>query len=315
MTQRPIPNLGRLEVVPLREVWAHEAHEFTPWLLNNPDVLGEILGMDLELTRAEHPVGGFSLDLIGRDSATDERVIVENQLEVSDHSHLGQLLTYASGTDATNIVWVASAFREEHRAALDWLNARTDEHTRFFAVEVSAVRIGESPAAPLLKLVAEPNDWNKIVKAVAAKQSGGERAGLYTAFWAAYLEKLHQTHPTWTRATKAPNVNWISLASGTPNVTFGTNFSRKGLCSEIYLGDPESSVNQERLDRLRARRLEFEAIVGPGVEWQDLKGRKACRVAVYLAGASVENRDEWSAYIGWFLSSQERLRKAYADLG
>ena len=146
------PNLGRLTVVPPREVWRHEAHDFTPWLLSNVDVLSDVLGMDLALDVAEHPVGGFSLDLMGRDETTGEIVIVENQLEVSDHLHLGQILTYAAGTDPTTIVWVAAAFRPEHRAAIDWLNARTDEDTRFFGVELGVVRIGDSDPAPLFRL-------------------------------------------------------------------------------------------------------------------------------------------------------------------
>src|SRR3954447_4169474 len=125
----PGPSLGRLVPVPPRDVWAHEAHNFTPWLLANADVLSDLLGMDLELEVAEHPVGNFSLDLMGRDTATGQRVIVENQLEVTDHTHLGQILTYAGGTDPTTIVWVAPTFRAEHRAALDWLNQRTDENT------------------------------------------------------------------------------------------------------------------------------------------------------------------------------------------
>lgn len=160
-------HLGRLSPIPARQVWPHEAADFTPWLLANADVLSDALGMDLELEAAEHPVGGFSLDLIGTDRTGGGRVIVENQLDVSDHNHLGQILTYAGGTDPTHIVWVAPAFREEHRAAMEWLNERTDSNTRFFAVQVDVVRIGDSEPAPLLTLVVRPNDWGKAVKASA----------------------------------------------------------------------------------------------------------------------------------------------------
>ncbi|KRD41302.1 hypothetical protein ASE38_16955 [Cellulomonas sp. Root930] len=160
--------VGRLERVPLRDVWPHEAHALTPWLLANADVLADVLGMDLELSAAEHPVGQFSLDLVGVVRGTDEVVIVENQLEPSDHTHLGQILTYAGGTDASHIVWVAPRFRDEHRAALEWLNARTDTQTRFFAVQIDAVRIGTSLPAPLMELVVRPNDWEKTVKASTA---------------------------------------------------------------------------------------------------------------------------------------------------
>jgi alkylated DNA nucleotide flippase Atl1 len=164
--------IGRLRSVPAREVWRHEALDFTPWLLDNADVLSEVIGLDLELDTAEHAVGDFSLDLIGRDRISGDLVIVENQLEQSDHTHLGQIMTYAGGTDAAHIVWVAPSFRPEHRRALEWLNERTDETTRFFAVEVKAVRIGDSPYAPLLSLAVQPNDWGKQVRTKAVQQSG-----------------------------------------------------------------------------------------------------------------------------------------------
>lgn len=163
--------IGRLKAVPAREVWRHEALDFTPWLLDNADVLSEVIGLDLELHTAEHAVGDFSLDLIGRDRISGDLVIVENQLEQSDHTHLGQIMTYAGGTDAAHVVWVAPSFRPEHRRALEWLNERTDEATRFFAVEVKAVRIGDSPYAPLLSLAVQPNDWGKQVRTKAVQQS------------------------------------------------------------------------------------------------------------------------------------------------
>lgn len=156
--------LGRLEPVDPRDVWPSEAQDFTPWLLANAQALSEAVGMDLNLEAAEHPIGGFSLDLIGVDTATGDRVIVENQLEVSDHSHLGQILTYAGGTDPVNVLWLATSFREEHRAALEWLNERTNESTRFFAVRIQVVRIGTSSPAPLFTLVVQPNDWGKKVR-------------------------------------------------------------------------------------------------------------------------------------------------------
>lgn len=179
-----LPMLGKLELLDVRQVWKHEAHTFTPWLLANADVLGELLGMDLVLSSAEHPVGGFSLDLIGVNETTNETVIIENQLTKTDHGHLGQLLTCAGGTDPVNVVWIATEFREEHRAALDWLNGRTDGNTRFFGIEISAVRIGESVPAPLMRLVAQPNNWGKKVKAIAkGDTAASDRAMAYQEFW------------------------------------------------------------------------------------------------------------------------------------
>lgn len=184
MTSAP---LGRLTSVPARQIWPDEARHFTPWLLDNAEVLAEVLGFPIELKYAEHPVGTFRLDLIGHVAGTEEVVIVENQLEVSDHTHLGQILTYAGGTDPTNIVWVAPRFTEEHRAALDWLNARTDQHTRFFAVEVKLVSIGDSVPAPLLSLVVKPNDWEKQVKAASASAKNAWTRSDFAAAMPEYL--------------------------------------------------------------------------------------------------------------------------------
>ena len=122
--------LGRLEELDVRTAWGHEAHDFTPWLLEHGDHLAETLGIDVELERSEHPVGGFSLDLIGMDLTNDAVLIVENQLEATDHGHLGQIMTYAAGTDASTVVWIATVFRDEHRQALDWINEQTSHRER-----------------------------------------------------------------------------------------------------------------------------------------------------------------------------------------
>jgi len=144
--------LSKLEVLDPRSVWLREAHDFTPWLLAHADALGEVLGIDVEPTANEHPVGSFALDLIGRDLTNDCVLIVENQLTATDHGHLGQIVTYAAGADAGTVVWMATAFREEHRQALGWLNNLSEGNARFFGVEIGAVRIADSPPAPLFKL-------------------------------------------------------------------------------------------------------------------------------------------------------------------
>ena len=129
--------LAKIEQVDLREAWSNEAANFTPWLQDNIDQLGEALGMYLEVQEREASVGTFSLDLLARDTSNNRPVIIENQLGPTDHSHLGQLLTYAAGYDASAIVWIAKEFRDEHRAALDFLNGRTGEDTELFGVVLS----------------------------------------------------------------------------------------------------------------------------------------------------------------------------------
>ena len=151
--------MGRLERVALRDIWTTEAQDFTPWLAQpeNLAVLSETLNMDLETAGQEESVGPFRADILCRDTLDDSWVLIENQLERTDHTHLGQLLTYAAGLQTVTIVWVAANFTDEHRAALDWLNEITDERFRFFGLEVELWKIGNSPAAPKFNIASRPN--------------------------------------------------------------------------------------------------------------------------------------------------------------
>ena len=158
-------NLGRLEQVKLREAWESESQDFTPWLAQaeNLKVLSETLNMELETEGQEERVGPFRADLLCRDTDGDSWVLIENQLGRTDHTHLGQLLTYAAGLQTATIIWVAATFTDEHRAALDWLNDITDERFRFFGLEIELWRIGDSPAAPKFNIVSKPNEWIRAV--------------------------------------------------------------------------------------------------------------------------------------------------------
>jgi hypothetical protein len=276
--------LGWLSVVAPRDIWKHEAHDFTPWLLANADVLSDLLGMDLDLEVAEHPVGNLSLDLLGRDSSTGDVVIVENQLEESDHTHLGQSLTYAAGTDPTTIVWVAPSFRPEHRAALDWLNSRTDEQTRFFGVEIGIVRIGDSVPAPLFRLVAQPNDWEKTVRAASHPEGNPARKEMYRQFWTTWLERIKKDRPGWSRSTRPPGETWFSMTAGVTGGNYECQFTRRGISSDLLFQNPDADINTAYLQWLVSREQTLTASYGSGLEYQDLPGRKATRVAEYLGG-------------------------------
>jgi hypothetical protein len=311
----PGPSLGRLALVPPREVWPHEAHNFTPWLLANADVLSDLLGMDLDLEVAEHAVGDFSLDLLGRDNATGQVVIVENQLDVSDHLHLGQILTYAAGTDPTTIVWVAPAFRPEHRAALDWLNNRTDENTRFFGVEINVVRIGTSEPAPMFKLIAQPNDWSKTVRATTTPGELSEKQKQYQRFWARTMEVIQRERPGWTRGTTPPRDSWLSMTTGTKGATYYMWWSRAGLASQLWFESRDPEVNDRRLAAFAARQEEVVAAYGQPLTFEDLPGKKSTRIGEVLLGASLADEGRWDEYIGWLLDRQTRLRDAVTAVG
>lgn len=304
--------LGRLSVVPARDVWPHEARDFTPWLLENVDVLSDLLGMDLVLDVAEHPVGGFSLDLFGRDEATGQTVIVENQLEMSDHTHLGQILTYAAGTNPTTIVWVTTGFRPEHRAAIDWLNERTDEDTRFFGVEIEVVRIGDSVAAPSFKLVAEPNDWEKHVRAVSgAAVESSAKAALYWDFWERCRTKILAERPGWTRFRTSTRDSWFSMPAGKTGVAVAMSFTRDGLAVQLVFEHVDPEVNDRRYAELAARRDAFEAAAGGPVSWEPRPRLKSSRISIYSdTFADVGETERWDEMITWLIDQQERIRRA-----
>lgn len=166
-------HLGRLVAVPLRDVWRHEALDFTQWLAlpENLALLGESIGIELTDPRTEVGVGAFKVDIVATDVVGDQSVIIENQLEATNHDHLGKIITYAAGHNASVIIWVVQSAREEHQNAIDWLNEHTTPDVSFFLVEIQAWRIGASEPAPAFEIVAKPNDWARAVKQADAGSS------------------------------------------------------------------------------------------------------------------------------------------------
>jgi hypothetical protein len=267
--------VGRIEWLEIREVWKNEAADFTPWLLKNVDVLRDALGgLEIELEKAEHPVGTFSLDLIGRDLTHGATLIVENQIETSDHGHLGQLLTYAAGTDAGTVVWVAKSFRDEHRVALDWLNEHTGEGTRFFGLVVRALRVAESPPAPFLELAVQPNDWQKSVRQVAAGPESAE-AVAYREFWAPLRELLSQRDPELLKGRAAPRSIWLGLNSPIPQTTIYGEIGAGELRACLEMNANDRTANVLLLGRLADHRAALEEELG---ELDFLEGKLRCKI-------------------------------------
>lgn len=308
--------LSRLVPVGLTSVWPTEARHFTPWLLENAELLGEALGIDLELEVCEHPVGRFFLDILGKDLGTGGVVIVENQFGSTDHGHLGQLLTYAGGTEPTTVVWIAERFSQEHRAALGWLNRHTVADVRFFGVQVSAVTLKGAPpglVAPMFDVVVEPNEWERNVRDSAAGGGGTTaRQELYREFWTQFEPIAKARH--WTNAT-APAQNWWSMPAGVSGVEWGVSFAQFGARSELYFGDRDPEVNLARWKALEERRSQIEQVFGGALNFDELPGKQSCRIEARLEGPSVTQRGAWETYRGWFADTQEGLRKAVAAVG
>lgn len=292
-----IPHLGTVEYVPLREVWKNEATSFTPWLLENEEVLGDLLGIEISLTRNEEKVGDFSLDLLGVNLTDDSTLIVENQLERTDHSHLGQLLTYAGGLEPSTIVWIASEFRDEHRAALDWLNEVTDDKTHFFGVVVKAVRIGDSLPAPWLELVVQPNSWSEMTRKAKNAHELTETQEKYEEFWTQFLNSYRSQLDLYKRK-RPPQRQWLAIPTGIGGIHYGLNAQRERVYADLYFGHSNPEVNQSRLAFLEGHKEKVEEAFGAPLSWEYLEDRKGCRIGHYREGG-LNDEESWPHFQEW----------------
>jgi hypothetical protein len=279
--------LGKLEQVDPRTLWDTEPGDFTPWLAKNIELLAEELGLDLELLQVEKPVGDFSCDILARDTGRDRPVIIENQLEATDHRHLGQLLTYASGLDAAVVVWISPEIREEHRQALDWLNRHTDEGVDFFGVALEVVRIDDSKPAVHFKLAAAPNAWTKKIVATGAGEVT-ERQIQYQDFFQAVIDELREKHQ-FTNAQVAQPTNWYAFSSGTRGLTWNGSFaSRDRLRAEFYIDVRDTEKNKAIFDKLFSKKAEIELKTGP-LDWERLDQKRASRISLVRHDTNIED--------------------------
>lgn len=309
-----IPKLGKMQRVALREAWPNEAQSFTPWLASEEglELLQDALGMDLEVEATEKFVGPFKADILAKrtDTADDHWVLIENQLERTDHRHLGQLLTYAAGLDAATIVWVAENFAEEHRAALDWLNEITSEKFEFFGLEIELWQIAGSPPAPMFNIVAEPNDWTREVKQGAESQISDLKQQ-QQRFWQVLRTKLIEQKSK-IRPQKAHPQHWADYAVGRAGVWLcaTVNSSKKYVSLELSLRGPAA---KPWYDELYAQRAKIDEQI-PGLSWQRLDGKKQSKIVLYLEGSDPTNETLWPIQHDWLVGKLELFRQVFQPL-
>jgi len=312
MTGEP---LGRLERVDLRAIWISESTDFTPWLAlpENLSVLGESLGIDLELEAREKPVGPFRADILCKDIGTDAWVLIENQLERTDHAHLGQLLTYASGLDAVTIVWIANRFTEEHRSTLDWLNRITDEHFRFFGLEVELWRIGDSLAAPKFNVVSKPNNWSRSVAQAARAIEDGELSDtrvLQREYWAEMDKVLAAKGGAIGGGRKAQPQSWMAYPIGRSKFNLGAVMIRpkRQVRAELYISGDNAKAY---FNLLRAHRDAVHAELGYQLDWEELPAGTDSRISVTLNDVDPEDRGQWPRQHAWMVDRLNDLHRAF----
>ncbi|MBI3751481.1 MAG: DUF4268 domain-containing protein [Chloroflexi bacterium] len=301
-----MPKLGRLQRVDAKDVWKHEAHDFTPWLHTNIGLLGEALGFDIEATASEVAVGDFAVDIVGKTVPDGRIVVVENQLAPTDHGHLGQVLTYASGLDAAIVVWLSPRFRDEHRRALDWLNEHTTEGIDFFGVELELLRIDDSDPAPHLKLVAQPNEWAKTARGTSGAQPTG-RGLTYQRFFEAVLAEFKRLRPGLTSVSRVVPGNYIGMAVGRTGFSLSWVFGTQGRFRvELYVDTGTRDENKAFFDALYAQRETLEGVLGGGLVWERLDTKRACRVYVQRDVPSAPAPDENFDLRSWAVETMVR---------
>ena len=298
-------DLASIERVEPRNIWPNEAENFTPWLADNLAELGKELGMELELDAKEAPVGKFSVDILAKEIGRDSVVVIENQIERTDHVHLGQLLTYAAGSEANIVIWVTTNFQDEHRAALDWLNKSTIESLEFYGVEIEVVRIGESAPAPLFRLAAFPNSWSKRAK--TSNQPVSERGERYRRFWQALLERLG-----WNVVTDRTTSSYYSAGSGISNVRRTMSFKESNEVSiEIEISNSNKDWNKAFFDALKQSRERIEEDLGAELVWDRLDNLITSRVSFRRGGSIDADRDELGEIQDWFLANAEKFKDVF----
>ena len=310
-------NLGKLLKIELRDIWMSESSDFTPWLAREENLLtlGETLGLELELEAQERSVGPFRADILCKDIGTNAWVLIENQLERTDHSHLGQLLTYASGLEAVTIIWIAARFTEEHRSTLDWLNRITDETFRFFGVEVELWRIGDSPAAPRFNVVSKPNNWNKLVTQAARAIDESELSdirALQLAYWGALGDVLMAKGGPLARERRPQPQSWMSYAIGRSGFGLNASMSRpkRQIRAELYISNPHAKAF---FSLLRQQKTEIETELGYTLDWDELPEGKDTRISTPLNDIDLENREDWIRQHDWLVTRLNQFYRVFVN--
>ncbi len=292
--------LGRLEKVDLREQWKKEDTEFTPWLARegNIEILSETIGIELEVQSQEENVGPFRADILCLDTANNHSVLIENQLEKTDHLHLGQLMTYAAGLDAVTIIWIAQRFTEEHRAALDWLNNITDDKINFFGLVIELYKIGESVPAPMFKIVSKPNDWTKSVRKTAQSQNLTETKLLQQDYWKALSDYMEENESK-VKMRKPQPQNWTDISIGRSDFYLSATVSTRDNTINIWLniGGPNAKDNFNKMAEMYEKRSFFE--ISEQLQWQRLENRKQSAVVLSQKG-DMTDKNQWNEQFAWF---------------
>jgi hypothetical protein len=301
-------NIGKLQQVPLREIWKHEEYDFSSWLAqpDNLELLSETIGIDIVEPQTERRVGSFSADIIAEESESGRKILIENQLEASNHDHLGKLFTYGSGLDAEVIIWIVKTARQEHEQAVNWLNEHTDEKINIFLIEVEAWKIGNSDPAPRFNTIAKPNDWAKLVKQ-AGEYAPSDYKLLQQKFWE-FLNEFDKNASLGNRKARPRHWHDVSIGTSKAHISLTINKTNESVSCDLYIPHDD---DKKIFDQLLSQRIEIEASVNLPLEWMRLDDRRATRIRTSVP-ADITNEAGWEAYAQWLINTSVTFRKVFS---
>ena len=287
--------IGKLEEVDIRELWKHEQYDFSEWLSKKENIenLNNILGLTLVDISKETYVGSYRCDLFAKDETTGIKVIIENQLEMSNHDHLGKIITYASGLDAKVIVWIVKEAREEHRSAIEWLNNNTNSNINFFLIEIHAYKIGNSDNAPMFQVIEQPNDFIKNNKSINSNDTMNKSQSQRLEFWNQFNDVLIERGKPFN-VRKSTTDHWYNVAIGTSDAHIDITLVNKDsvIGVELYITD-----NKELFDKLYQRKDEIENDLGLKLDWRRLNNSKASRIVTFIKGLNFDDHSNYNELI------------------
>jgi len=301
--------LGKLNEVDIRKVWAHEQYDFSDWLAEEENIqqLGDNLNLSLTDVEKEKFVGSYRCDIICKDELTGKNVIIENQLESTNHDHLGKIITYASGLDASVIVWIVKSAKEEHSSAIEWLNKHTDDDVSFFLIEVHAYTIEGSKPAPYFKIIQQPNDFVKQVKNVTKNTELNDSQNSRLDFWNRFNEVLEKCGKPFNKR-KATTDHWYSVAIGSSQCHISIDLVNRDHKIRISTWIPD---NKDLYDVFFENRETIEAAIGHPISWDRLDDKKAAYAYTFIEGLDFSDQSNYDELMEKSISEVLLFRKAF----
>jgi hypothetical protein len=302
--------IGKLFTVDLREIWKNEEYDFSSWLAEDENLakLSDEIGIQIRLLEKEAGVGKYSLDILAEEEGTGRKIIIENQLEKTNHDHLGKIITYAAGHDASIVIWIFKEITEEHRAAIDWLNENTGDDRLFFAIRIEAWRINDSDPAPKFQLVCKPNEWAKVVKHSSEGKGLGETDLRKLDFWAKLKSYALEQKVTLFRQTPRPQ-HWYDISIGSSEAHIGLTMNTRDnlLGCEIYVSD-----NKPLFNFLKSQQAAVEQQLGAKLEW--IEARNACRAVQRKDNADIDDEAGITTLCDWLIDRAITFEKVFGPL-